>query len=255
MKQFLHVMKVLLVYSSKVIHRWFIWELQETSQRRTNGCRGYLPLRRLGDVPLRRRWVFHLRLIWDVVETYWWDVVIMSPWDVVTTYQQDVVKTYHWDVLAMFHWDFVGCFIWDVPVTSLGRTKRRRYDVTTTSRWQVGLHVCVCEDKKNYSGKCFQPVRYRDYENLSNQKTPLEYNEVLNTYSFISSLSWNLLEGETLLVAVMKQWNGKKLEIIFIELVFSWWAWTKHMFCFHSTWICKDSVRLKATKMRSNTRS
>ena len=27
------------------------------------GRRGYLPLRRLGDVPLRRRWVFHLRLI------------------------------------------------------------------------------------------------------------------------------------------------------------------------------------------------
>ena len=40
--------------------------------------------------------------------------------------------------------------------------------------------MCVCEDKKHYSGKCFQPVRYRDYENLSNQKTtPLEYNKVL----------------------------------------------------------------------------
>ena len=63
----------------------------------------------------------------------------------------------------------------------------------------------VCEDNKNCSGKCFQPVSYRDYENLSNQKTPLEYNEVLNTYSFISRLSWNLLKGETLLVAVMKQ--------------------------------------------------
>ena len=45
------------------------------------------------------------------------------------------------------------------------------------------LHVCVREDKKNYSGECFQPVRYRDYENLSNQKTPLEYNKVLNAYS------------------------------------------------------------------------
>ena len=43
--------------------------------------------------------------------------------------------------------------------------------------------MCVCEDKKNYSGKCFQPVRYRDYENLSNQKTPLEYNKVINAYS------------------------------------------------------------------------
>ena len=27
------------------------------------GRRGYVPLRRLGDVPLRLRWVFHLRLI------------------------------------------------------------------------------------------------------------------------------------------------------------------------------------------------
>ena len=42
--------------------------------------------------------------------------------------------------------------------------------------------MCVCEDKKNYSRKCFQPVRYRDYENLSNQKTPLEYNKVKNAY-------------------------------------------------------------------------
>ena len=27
------------------------------------GRRGYVPLRRLGDVPLRRRWVLHLRLV------------------------------------------------------------------------------------------------------------------------------------------------------------------------------------------------
>ena len=33
------------------------------------GRRGYVPLRRLGNVALRRRWVFHLRLVWDVVET------------------------------------------------------------------------------------------------------------------------------------------------------------------------------------------
>ena len=56
-------------------------------------------------------------------------------------------------------------------------------------RQQLTAYVCVCvcvcvccsnEDKKNYSGKCFQPVRYRDYKNLSNQKTHLEYNKVLN---------------------------------------------------------------------------
>ena len=45
------------------------------------------------------------------------------------------------------------------------------------------LTACVCEDKKKYTGKCFQPVRYRDYVNLSNQKTPLEYNKVLHVYS------------------------------------------------------------------------
>ena len=73
-----------------------------------------VPLRRLGDVPLRRHWVFHLRLVWDVA------------------------KTYHWDVLATFHWDVVGCFIWDVPATSLGRTDRRRHNVTTTYCCRVG---------------------------------------------------------------------------------------------------------------------
>ena len=41
-------------------------------------------------------------------------------------------------------------------------------------RQQLTACVCVREDKKSYSGKYFEPVRYRDYENLSNQKTPLE---------------------------------------------------------------------------------
>ena len=51
------------------------------------GRRGYVPLRRLGDVLLRRRLVFHLRLVWGVVETYWWDVVVTSSWDVGPTLQ------------------------------------------------------------------------------------------------------------------------------------------------------------------------
>ena len=34
------------------------------------GRRGYVPLRRLGDVPLRQRWVFHLRHTCDVARTY-----------------------------------------------------------------------------------------------------------------------------------------------------------------------------------------
>ena len=99
---------------------------------------GYVPLRRLGDVPLWHCWVFHLRLIWSAVETYWWDVVIMSPWDIVTTYQWDVVETYHWAVLATFHWDVIGCFNWNVPAMSLGRARRRRYDVARMSCCRLG---------------------------------------------------------------------------------------------------------------------
>ena len=34
------------------------------------GCRGDVPLRRLGDLPPRRRWVFHLRRTCDVAGTY-----------------------------------------------------------------------------------------------------------------------------------------------------------------------------------------
>ena len=76
------------------------------------------------------------------------------------------------------------------------------------------LHMCVWRQEE-LSGKSFQPVRYRDYENLSNKKTPLEYNKVLKIIQFISRPSCNLLGGEKLLVAVMKQWSGEKLEISF----------------------------------------
>ena len=43
--------------------------------------------------------------------------------------------------------------------------------------------MCVAvmkKDKKNYRRNIFQSVRYIDYENLSNQKKPFEYNKVLN---------------------------------------------------------------------------
>ena len=84
----------------------FIWDLQETSQRRANGkswicntetslgasfetclrrrCnvsirrQGDVPLRCLGDAALRRRWLFHLGCTYDVVGTYR-DVVTTSP--------------------------------------------------------------------------------------------------------------------------------------------------------------------------------
>ena len=92
-------------YHSDVIE-CFIWDLQETSQRRTNGTsrirtietwlgvsfetclrrrgdalmgrrcyvllrrRHDVPIRCRGDVPPRRRWVFHLRRTCDVAGTY-----------------------------------------------------------------------------------------------------------------------------------------------------------------------------------------
>ena len=61
-------------------------------------------------------------------------------------------------------------------------------------RQQVTACVCVCGDKKSYSGKCFQPVRYIDYENLSNQKAPLEY-KVLNAYSIYFTPILKLARG------------------------------------------------------------
>ena len=47
-------------------------------------------------------------------------------------------------------------------------------------RQQLMCVVVMKDDKKSYRKKCFQRVRCRDYENLSNQKTPLEYNNVLH---------------------------------------------------------------------------
>ena len=64
----------------------FIWDLLETSWRRTDEtlllrplrrrhdvpirCRGDVPLWHLNDVPSRRHWVFHLRRTCDVTGTY-----------------------------------------------------------------------------------------------------------------------------------------------------------------------------------------
>ena len=50
--------------------------------------------------------------------------------------------------METYHWDVVGCFVWDVTATSLGRTERRRYDVTTTSCGRVGsLFLCSTNEK------------------------------------------------------------------------------------------------------------
>ena len=64
--------------------------------------RHYVPLRRGHDLPIRRREDVPLRRL------------------------DDVPMRRH------------GCFIWDVSAMSLGHTKRRRYDVATTSCCRVG---------------------------------------------------------------------------------------------------------------------
>ena len=64
--------------------------------------RHYVPLRRGHDIPIRRREDVPLRRL------------------------DDVPLRRH------------GCFIWDVSAMSLGHTKRRRYDVATTSCCRVG---------------------------------------------------------------------------------------------------------------------
>ena len=70
------------------------------------GRRGYIPLRRLGDIPLIRGWVFHLRLIWDVVETYWWDVPLRRGHDVPIRGRENVPLRCLDNVPLRRHWVF-----------------------------------------------------------------------------------------------------------------------------------------------------
>ena len=86
-------------YHSDVIG-CFIWELGETSYRRTNETSWTVPLRRLGDVRLRRRRCF----IWDLFEMSWRRTTETSLGVLFETY----LRRY-----------------WDVQETSL----RRRHDV------------------------------------------------------------------------------------------------------------------------------
>ena len=98
------------------------------------GRRGYVPLRRFGDVPLRRRWVFHLRRRGDVLMRRRHYVPLRRGHDIPIRRREDVPLT-RLDDAPLWR---LGCFIRDVPATSLGRTKRRRYDVATTSCCRVG---------------------------------------------------------------------------------------------------------------------
>ena len=98
------------------------------------GRRGYVPLRRFGDVPLRRRWVFHLRRRGDVLMRRRHYVPLRRGHDIPIRRREDVPLRRLDDVPLRRH----GCFIWDVSAMSLGHTKRRPYDVATTSCCRVG---------------------------------------------------------------------------------------------------------------------
>ena len=93
------------------------------------GRRGYILLRRFGDVPLIRGWVFHLRLIWDVLETYWWEVPLRRGHDIPIRGRENVPLRRLDDVPLRRHWVFHLRRTCDVAgmykVTSL----RRRHDV------------------------------------------------------------------------------------------------------------------------------
>ena len=98
------------------------------------GGHGNVIQRRGGDLPLRLHWVFHLGFALGVVVRYLWDVA--------TTFLCDIVHTYHWNALAMKRrWMFHLRRTCDVVGTSLGRTKRRCYDVITTSSCWVGSYI------------------------------------------------------------------------------------------------------------------
>ena len=124
-------------YQSHVI-KCFIWDLQETSQRRTNGTSKIRTI----ETSWWRTAEMSLGVSIETCLRHWRDAMMGRCCCVLLRRCHDVpircCGDVHWDVLATFHRDVVGCFIWDVPVTSLGRTERRRYDVATTSCYRVG---------------------------------------------------------------------------------------------------------------------
>ena len=93
------------------------------------GSPGFVSLRLLGDVPLRRRWFF----IWDLFETSWTrtdGTSLLHPLEISTRRSN---KT-SWRRIAGTSWRrFIKKFLGVSFETSLGRSKRRRYDVATTS--------------------------------------------------------------------------------------------------------------------------
>ena len=161
------------------------------------GRRGYVPLRRIGDVPLRCCLVFYLRLVWDIMKTYWWDVV---------------VKICHWDVLAMFHRDVLVCFIWDI--------QRRLYDVIKTSCCWVGLvyvnnivfTFCLYKIAINYLLSPFFTLFFHLYKIISFYFFcfPNIINYILNIASAIKKMTVNELRDFVLKTIINELYLLKK---------------------------------------------
>ena len=103
--------------------------------------------------------------------------------------------------------------------------------------------MCCCskEDKKNYCGKRFQPVRNGDYYNLSSQQTSLEKNKVLNVWSIYFTPILGI-DGRRKVICrcnkTVKRWETWTsifmMGINKAHVLFSW-RWDL---------ICKDFVRL-----------
>ena len=117
-------------YHSDVIE-CFIWDLQETSQRRTNGTSKIRTTETsLGvsfETCLRRRKDALMGSYCYVLLKRFHDVPIRCRGDVPLRRLGDVPPRSRW----MFHLR--------LPVTSLGRTERRRYNVAATSCCRVGF--------------------------------------------------------------------------------------------------------------------
>ena len=104
-----------------------------------------------------------------------------------------------------------------------------------TSQLAACVLLLMKEDKKTYGGKCFQPVRYGDYWNLSNQQTTSENNQVLNAWSIcFTPISW-IVGRRTELACVF----------VSIELVF-------HDRYEQNTIVAFMSLRLGSTKTLSD---
>ena len=93
------------------------------------GRRGYVPLRRFGDVPLRRRWVFHLRRRGDVLMRRRHYVPLRRGHDIPIRCREDVPLRRLDGVPLRCRWVFHLRHTCDIAGTYKETSLRRRHDV------------------------------------------------------------------------------------------------------------------------------